>query len=67
MKRMSIALLSILLCGCASVETTRGKIYIKSNTLPTITNDKNYNEHEIQRQQILLRGNSITYRFIMKF
>ena len=66
MRLVTIAL-ALILTGCASsVETKRGKVYIKSDTLPTVTNDKNYGSDRKQVTYILVRR-GIFYYYVIRF
>lgn len=66
MKLFLIAL-AIFLTGCAStIETKRGKVYIKNDNLPTITNDKKYGSDKKQVTYVLV-NRGIFYYYVIRF
>ena len=62
-----LVLLAVLCTGCSTVSMKHGKFYITNESLPTITNDRHYNDNEPMSQKILVNGNKIQYQYHYKF
>ncbi len=67
--KLLIILSVILLSGCSTMnfERTKGKVYITSDDMPTITNDKKYGTYVPGSSQRILVNGRITYQFIYTF
>ncbi len=67
--KLLIIFLVIALSGCSGMqyERSKGKVYITSDEMPTITNDKAYGTQKPGSQQRILVNGRITYQFIYTF
>ncbi len=67
---MKFIILLLLLCsGCSSMqfERSKGKVYITSDEMPTITNDKAYGTQKPGSSQRIMINGRVTYQFIYTF
>lgn len=66
---IKLAIIVILFCtGCTTLDIARknGKVYITTDVMPTITNDKSFGDEKGTHHRIIING-KIQYRIVHTF